>query len=237
MYRAMILGAATISLFGLDIPTHYFYFAVGLAIGIESMGIPMPGETALFIAAIASKNGELQIGWVIAAAATGAIIGDNIGYWIGRKGGRRLLEAEGPFYARRMALLVHGDRFFEAHGPKAVFLGRWVALLRVTAAVLAGANRMDARKFFAWNALGGIAWATSVGLIGYALGETGERIIHQFGIGAAIVAVIAVLGLMITLSVRERRALKREMAEVERRLETGEPMTEIHNPAPAGEEG
>ena len=230
-----ILLPASITLFGAEIPEHFAYLAVGLGIGIESMGVPVPGETALLTAAIFAKSGSLNIVWVIVAAALGAIIGDNIGYWIGRKGGRRLLEHPGPFYKRRMALLVHGDKFFEDHGPKAVFLGRWVALLRVTAAVLAGANRMDAKKFFAWNALGGIAWATSVGLAGYALGATGERLIHQFGIWAAVVAVIGLGGFLAFLSVRERRALKAEMAEVEERLETGEPMTAIDtNPAATG---
>lgn len=221
---------AVISLLGHEISNQYAYLAVGFAIGIESMGIPMPGETALIAASIASKTGDLNIYIVIAVAATGAIIGDNIGYWIGRKGGRRLLEHPGPFYNRRMALLVHGDRFFEAHGPKAVFIGRWVALLRVTAAVLAGANRMDARKFFVWNALGGIAWATSVGVLGYLLGATGERLIHEFGIWAAVVAGAALVLVLGYISLRERRALKAEMGEVEHRLETGEPIAEWHDP-------
>jgi len=227
-----IIFPATIELVGLEIPDHLAYLAVGLGIGIESMGIPVPGETALLAAAIIAKSGSLNIAWVIAAAALGAIIGDNIGYWIGRKGGRKLLERPGPFYARRMGLLVHGDRFFADHGPKAVFLGRWVALLRVTAAVLAGANHMDAKKFFAWNALGGVAWAVSVGLVGYALGATGERLIHQFGIWAAVVAVIGLGGFLAFLAIRERKALKAEIAEVEERLETGEPMTAI-DPDPA----
>ena len=220
---------AVISLLGHEISNQYAYLAVGLAIGIESMGIPMPGETALIAASIASKTGDLNIYIVIAVAATGAIIGDNIGYWIGRKGGRRLLEHPGPFYNRRMALLVHGDRFFEAHGPKAVFIGRWVALLRVTAAVLAGANRMDARKFFVWNALGGIAWATSVGVLGYLLGATGERLIHEFGIWAAVVAGAALVLVLGYISLRERRTLKSEMGEVEHRLETGDPIAEWHD--------
>ena len=232
---AALVGA--ISLLGHEIPNHFAYLAVGLAIGIESMGIPMPGETALIAASIASKTGDLNIYVVIAAAATGAIIGDNIGYWVGRKGGRRLLEHPGPFYNRRMALLVHGDRFFESHGPKAVFLGRWVALLRVTAAVLAGANRMDAKKFFVWNALGGVTWAVSVGVVGYLLGATGERLIHEVGIWAAVVAGIALVLVLGYVSLRERRALKAEMSEVEHRLETGEPIAEWHDPQePTSEE-
>ncbi|CAB4879581.1 MAG: DedA family protein [Actinobacteria bacterium] len=207
----------------------FAYLLVGLIIGIESMGIPLPGETTLFLASFAAHDGTLTIEWVILAAALGAVIGDNIGYWIGRKGGRALLERKGPFYERRMALLIHGDRFFEAHGPKAVFLGRWVALLRVTAAVLAGANRMEWRKFFLWNALGGVAWATTMGLAGYYAGHAAEQLIHSVGLGALIAVVVAVIGLLVYLYLRERRALQGEMAEVARREETGEPMIEWHD--------
>jgi len=207
----------------------YAYVLVGLVIGIESMGVPLPGETTLFLASFAAHDGTLMIEWVIIAAVLGAIIGDNIGYWIGRKGGRALLEREGPFYERRMALLIHGDRFFEAHGPKAVFLGRWVALLRVTAAVLAGANRMEWRKFFLWNALGGLAWATSMGLAGYYAGHAAETLIKKVGYGALIAVVIAIVGLLIYLYLRERRALQGEMAEVSRREESGEPMIDRHD--------
>lgn len=191
------------------------YLAVGLVVGVESMGIPLPGETTLFIASFAAHDGKLTIEWVIAAAALGAIIGDNIGYWIGREGGRGLLERSGPFHRRRLALLAHGDRFFADHGPKAVFLGRWVALLRVTAAVLAGANRMPWRSFFLWNALGGIAWATSIGLAGYYIGHAAEQVIQKVGIGALIaLAVVAGCGL-VYLWIRERRTLRGEMEDLE----------------------
>ena len=229
LLRLALLAPLATVLFGVDVPNHYMYWAIGLLIGIESMGIPMPGETALLAGAVLSKQGELSIYWVIAAATLGAIIGDNLGYWVGRKGGRKLLEHPGIFYKRRMALLVHGDRFFEAHGPKAVFLGRWVALLRVTAAVLAGANRMDARKFFIWNALGGLAWAISVGVAGYLLGATAEQLIKQFGIWAAVAVGCLLVAAFGYISLRERRALKLEMGEVERREAEGESMVEWHD--------
>ena len=212
----------------LHFASSHAYAVVGLMIGIESMGIPLPGETTLFIASFAAHDGKLSIEWVIAAAAAGAIIGDNIGYWIGQKGGRALLEREGPFYKRRMALLVHGDRFFEAHGAKAVFLGRWVALLRVTAAVLAGANRMPWGKFFLWNALGGVAWAISIGLAGYYVGHAAEQVIKQAGIGALAVFVVAGIALFIFVNVRERRTLESEFSEVERRKAAGEPIAEFN---------
>jgi membrane protein DedA with SNARE-associated domain len=188
------------------------------------------------VASFAAHDGKLAIEWVITAAAIGAIIGDNIGYWIGHKGGRALLEREGPFYDRRMALLVHGDRFFEKHGPKAVFLGRWVALLRVTAAVLAGANRMEWRKFFLWNALGGVAWATTVGLAGFYVGHAAETFIKTAGVWAAIAAGIVIAGLLLYLYIRERRTLKAEMTEVHRRQESGEPIAEYQSPESASKE-
>ncbi len=209
MTAVLLFVAALVS-----VPDHAGYALVGLLIGVESMGVPLPGETALLVAAIAANRGRLQIEWVIVAAALGAIIGDNLGFWIGRKGGRRLLERPGPFHARRMLLLHHGDRFFSRHGAKAVFLGRWVAVLRITAAVLAGANRMPPRSFFLWNALGGVCWATSVGLLGYFLGATGERLVKQVGIWAAAAAGLAVIGLIVWFKLRERRALAAEAAEM-----------------------
>jgi len=198
-----------------DVPEHAGYAIVGLTIGIESMGVPLPGEATLLAASIASSRGRLEIEWVIVAAAVGAIIGDNIGFWIGRKGGRRLLERPGRFHARRLVMLHHGDRFFARHGAKAVFLGRWVALLRITAAVLAGANGMPARSFFVWNALGGVCWAVSIGLLGYFLGATGERIAQQVGVWAAVAAGCALLAGLVWFKLRERRALAAEQAAME----------------------
>jgi len=198
-----------------DVPEHAGYAIVGLMIGVESMGVPVPGETTLLAASIAASRGRLEIEWVIVAAAVGAIIGDNIGFWIGRKGGRRLLERPGRHQARRLAMLQHGDRFFARHGAKAVFLGRWVALLRITAAVLAGANGMPARSFFVWNALGGVCWAVSVGLLGYFLGATGERIAQQVGVWAAVAAGCALVAALVWFKLRERRALAAEQAAME----------------------
>ena len=207
----------------IDVPEHAGYAIVGLMIGVESMGVPVPGETALIAASIAASRGRLQIEWVIVAAMLGAIIGDNIGYWIGRKGGRRLLERPGRFEDRRRAMLHHGDRFFARHGPKAVFLGRWVALLRITAAVLAGANGMPARSFFLWNALGGVCWAVSVGLLGYFLGATGERIATQVGVWAAVAAGCALIGGLVWFKLRERRALAAEQEAMADRPEEALP--------------
>lgn len=163
-------------------------------VAAESTGVPVPGETALITAAILGRRGGFEITAVIATAAVAAIIGDNVGYLIGRKGGRRLLEAEGPLHKHRLKLLERGEPFFKRHGPKAVFLGRWVTGLRIAAAWLAGSTRMRWPLFLFWNALGGIAWAVSIGLLAYFVGPAIERFIKLFGVAGLAVAVLAALG-------------------------------------------
>jgi membrane-associated protein len=143
---------------------------------------------------------------VIAVAAAAAIVGDNVGYLIGRKGARALLTGGGPMKERRQEFLERGEPFFEKHGPKAVFLGRWVAVLRIAVAWLAGINRMPWRVFFFWNALGGIAWATSVGLLAYFLGNVVERLLADFGIAAVVVVAVALLGAFLLHRRRSRQA-------------------------------
>jgi membrane-associated protein len=178
----------------IKLSAHAGYLILFGLVGAESTGVPVPGETALIAAAILARHGQLQIPIVIVVAATAAIVGDNLGYLIGRSGGRRLLEHPGPFEEHRRAILKKGEPFFAAHGPKAVFLGRWVAGLRIAAAWLAGINRMPWRVFVLWNALGGIAWATSVGLLAYALGPTAEKIFKDVGVAGVAVAVLGVTG-------------------------------------------
>jgi membrane protein DedA with SNARE-associated domain len=172
---------------------------------IESGGIPVPGETTLIAAALLASQHHLTIEWVIALAAAGAIVGDNLGYLIGRRGGRWLLERPGRFHAQRTEVLERGEVLFERHGAKAVFFGRWILGLRVWAAWLAGANRMHWASFAFWNALGGIGWATSVGLIIFFAGKSAQGAIQTaglIGLGVALV-VIAVLVVVVR---RRRRA-------------------------------
>ena len=108
----------------------------------ESGGAPIPGETALITAGVLASRGKLQIEWVIVTAAAAAIVGDNIGYLIGRKGGRWLLERPGRFHRQRLEVLKTGEPFFKRHGAKAVFFGRFLLGLRVWASWLAGATRI-----------------------------------------------------------------------------------------------
>ncbi|MCW3014136.1 MAG: DedA family protein [Solirubrobacterales bacterium] len=165
----------------LKLPAHLAYPALAAFVGVESFGVPVPGETALIAAGILAKRGQLNIELVIAIAAAAGIVGDNIGYAIGRTGGRRLLERPGVLDDHRRRVLREGEPFFQRHGPKAVFLGRWIAGLRIAAAWLAGINRMPWPVFLLFNALGAIAWATSVGLAAYLLGPAAERLIKDLG--------------------------------------------------------
>jgi membrane protein DedA with SNARE-associated domain len=187
----------------LNVPSQVGYPALAALVGSESAGLPVPGETALIAAALLARNGQLDIELVIAVAAFAAIVGDNIGYEIGRRGGRRLLEAPGPLLEYRTRVLERGEPFFARHGPKAVFLGRWFALLRIAAAWLAGVNRMHRPTFVFWNAAGGIAWATSVGLAAYLVGRLAETIIRDAGI-AAFAAVAIGAGIVLAWHRRTR---------------------------------
>jgi membrane protein DedA with SNARE-associated domain len=155
-------------------------------IGLESMGVPSPGETALILAAVLASQGKLHIWLVIVIGVASAIIGDNTGYLLGRHLGRDVLEAPGPFHKRRVEVIGVGDRFFERHGPKAVFFARWIALIRFAAAWLAGINGMTFRQFFFWNALGGISWGVTYGLVGYFAGSAAANAISKFGIYAFV---------------------------------------------------
>jgi membrane protein DedA with SNARE-associated domain len=179
--------------------THFFtshglplLFAVIL---LESFGIPLPGETALIAFGVLASQGHYSIAWVIVIAAAGAIIGDNLGYWlIGRLGGRRLFERWGPLRRYAERFLPAAERLMERHGGKTVFFGRFITVLRYTAAWVAGIGRMPWWKFLFWTVGGGICWATAVGLVAYYAGHAAADAIQRYGIYAAggIVAVVVV---------------------------------------------
>jgi membrane-associated protein len=172
--------------------SHIGYLLLFLLVMAESGGVPVPGETALIGGAVLASRGQLKIELVIALAAAAAITGDNLGYLIGRKGGRWLLERPGRFHRQRLQVLATGEPFFERHGPKAVFFGRFLLGLRVWASWLAGATRMPWRSFVVWNAFGGICWATGVGLLAYFLGHSAGNAIQAFGLYGVAALLIAV---------------------------------------------
>jgi membrane protein DedA with SNARE-associated domain len=142
----------------------YGVLAVFLMVGVESIGVPVPGETMLIVAALYSgSTHKLSIVAIVAAAAAGAIVGDNIGYAIGRHGGWRLLRRHGHRVGLDERRLKLGRYLFLRHGGKVVFFGRFVSILRTYAAALAGANHMPFRRFFGFNASGGVIWASIYG--------------------------------------------------------------------------
>jgi membrane-associated protein len=190
----------------IDIPEHVGYLAVAVFVGMEASGVPVPGETALIAAAVLASQGKLSIELVIAIAAAAAIVGDNIGYMLGRRFGRRLMERPGRTHVRRQVALARGDQLFARHGPKAVFLGRWLALLRIWAAWLAGMASMRWRTFLLWNALGGIGWAVFFGLLGYYGGEATAKLVARLGVGAAVAVGVAALAVWVMVHRRRRRA-------------------------------
>jgi len=177
----------------------YGYVVLFFLVGAESLGIPLPGETAVVTAAAWAALGHLSIYAVVVTAAVAAIIGDNGGYWIGRTGGVALVRRYGRFMHLNEAHLERARRFFERHGAKTVFFGRFIALLRTWAAVLAGAARMPYGTFMLYNALGAVCWASVVGALGYGFGRNLPRLERYMGqaslAGALLVALVVGLAL------------------------------------------
>ena len=169
---------------------NYGYFAVFAIVAAESAGIPLPGETTLVSAAIFAGQGTLDIRAVIACAAAGAILGDNAGYWVGREYGFPIVLKYGRYLNLDEPRLKLGQYLFQRHGGKIVFFGRFVALLRAFAAVLAGINHLAWPRFFTFNALGGIVWASLFGLGGFFLGKAFEHYARPVGVAALIAAII-----------------------------------------------
>jgi membrane protein DedA with SNARE-associated domain len=197
----------------LDLLATYGYWAVFVLIAIESMGVPLPGETMLIAASIyAGSNGGLHPVAVIVAAATGAILGDNLGYLIGREGGYRLLLRYGHLIRVDERRLKLGRYLFLRHGGTVVFFGRFVAVLRMWAAFLAGTHRMPWQRFLMYNAAGGAVWATAYGIGGYTLGS---GLLRQGGwLGAA--SMVLALAVTIVVPIVLRRHERRLSAEAER---------------------
>ena len=193
----------------------YGYWVVLVAVALESIGVPFPGETSLLAAAIYAGTGKpLSIAWVIVFAAAGAIIGDNIGFEIGWYGGYPLVRRILRLLHVREGTLDYARRFFERHGDKTVFLGRFFALLRATVAFLAGVNHMPRRAFITWNALGGVVWALIYGLLGYFLGKNLPllgRVLSALGI-IGLLAVVIFIGVLVALWFIRRRHEQRATA-------------------------
>ena len=187
----------------------YGYLAVFVFVGVESIGVPVPGETMLVTAAIyAGTTGRLSIFWVIVASAAGAIVGDNIGYGIGRTGGYRLLKRYGRYIRLEENRLRLGQYLFHKHGPKVVFFGRFISVLRIFAAFLAGVNHMHWERFLIFNAAGGIVWSTLYGTAAYLLGKQLLQLSGRVDLGLAIVGVAVIIAAIVFLRRNEARLQK-----------------------------
>ena len=196
------------------LPQGLVYMLVGAVIGVESLGIPVTGEVALFSASLLAASGHAAIGWVAVAASSGAIVGDSIGYAIGRRGGRNLLERFGRRFPHHFGPvhLAAAERAFTRWGVWAVFFGRFIALLRILAGPLAGALRVPYPRFIMANAAGGIVWASGTAFTVWGLGQVAERWLTDFSWIALAVAVV--LGIVTTVIVRRRaeRSMRRAYA-------------------------
>ena len=190
--------------------SQFGYAAVFAFVAVESLGVPFPGETMLIVAAVyAGATHHLAIELVWAVAAAGAIVGDNVGYWIGRVGGYPLLRRYGPKVRVDASKLKVGRLLFDRHGGKVVFFGRFVSILRTYAAFLAGTTRMGYWRFLAFNAAGGIVWSAAYAFGFYYLGSTLKRVQEPFDIVIGAVAAIVVVGLLLWIR-RHQEGLEAE---------------------------
>ncbi len=218
-------------LFDLATMTHllsaYGYAAVFVLIMGESAGVPLPGETVLVGAAVFASTGRgLDIRLVVLTAACAAILGDNLGFWIGRTWGDRLLDRVGPRLGLDARKRTLGQYLFRRYGGAIVFFGRFVAVLRTYAALLAGVNKLRPLAFFGYNAAGGIVWALVFGLGGYLLGEGLKRITGPVGWAALAAAAIGAVVLWRFYKAHEERLLDQAEAAMAGAVIDGE--------APAG---
>ncbi len=189
----------------------YGYIVVFVLVAIESMGIPVPGESTLLLASVyAGTTHRISVFLVILAATAGAIVGDNFGYLVGRVAGQKLLHRDGKRIRFDESKLHLGQYLFDRHGAKVVFFGRFVAILRVWAAFLAGAHTMPWRRFLLWNSAGGASWAVLMGVVAYTFGNSVVRLGGPIGIASAVLATLlmVVVGMMVR---RGERRMQRQM--------------------------
>jgi len=183
-----------------DLFARYGYAVVFTGIFLENAGLPVPGETALLAGAALARFGRLSLAWVVVVATCAAILGDNLGFWIGRRGGRALAERQGWKVGLTNARLAEFDRFFARHGAKTVFIARFVTGLRVFCAILAGGSGMPWPRFLFFNATGAVVWSLAIAAAGYSLAYSWERLQRWIGdsglVALLIVAILAVVAVM-----------------------------------------
>ncbi|HEU5243122.1 MAG TPA: DedA family protein [Gaiellaceae bacterium] len=193
----------------------YGYLVVFLLVMIESIGVPVPGETALIGAALyAGSTHKLEIEWVIAVAVAGAIIGDNIGYAIGRYGGAKVLLRHGHKIHLHEDRLKIGIWLFRRHGGKVVFWGRFVSILRTYAAFLAGTNQMPWPRFLFFNAAGAVVWATVFGVAYYVFGSALEKLSTTIDVTLGVAGVVVLVAFVVWTKRKEDELLEKAQREI-----------------------
>ena len=186
----------------------YGYFAVAFLVAVESFGVPLPGETIVVAAALyAGHTHRLSVWAIFAVAAVAAIVGDNIGYLLGRTGGERLIRRYGRYVRLDEAKLQVVRNLFDRHGAKVVFFGRFISILRTYAAFFAGTTRMPWRRFLIFNAAGGILWATLYTFASYGLGDTFRSIETELTVAFSAAAVMTIAAVIVVLRRRNKKAL------------------------------
>ena len=191
----------------LDLFARYGYAVVFVGVFLENAGLPVPGETALVAGGALAQLGRLSLFWVVVLAMTGAILGDNLGFFIGRRGGRQLAERHGFRVGLTAARLAQFDRFFDRYGARTVFIARFVTGLRVFCAVLAGGSGLPWRTFLVYNVAGAVVWATTFGIVGYVLGQSWDTLERWIGrTGLLALVLIGLIGGAMVLRRRRQRA-------------------------------
>ena len=173
----------------------YGYWAIAITLLLENAGLPVPGETILLLASfVAFSDRSLHLPTIILVATCAAVIGDNLGYWIGHRGGRRLIERYQHIIGRNA--IARGERLFARYGPMTIFFARFIAGLRIIAGPLAGVLGMNWPKFAVWNFLGAIVWVSVISSIGYFLGsnwDTLVRVVKHLHLSALVIAAVVIL--------------------------------------------
>ena len=186
----------------LSLIEHYGYLVVLFGVMLESTGVPLPGETILLAAGVLVQRGHLDLGDAIAFGILGAVVGDQIGYWVGREGGRPFVLRWGRYLFITPERLARAEAFFARHGGKAVFLARFFSGLRVFGALVAGISRMRWGTFLIYNALGGAVWATAVVLVGYFLGSSLALVERWLGRATLVLAALVAVAVGFYLAYR-----------------------------------
>ena len=176
------------------VPANLGYGILFALILIESAGAPVPGETSLIAAGILASEGHLSLPIVFAVAISAAVLGDNLGYLVGRRVGHTLLTRPGRWERQRLQFVDEGEHFFAHHGGKTVFFGRWLPVLRFTAALLAGVNEMPWRRFFVYNLMGAAGWVCTVGTAAYLLGSSASSLFEAIGLAGLLALALAIGG-------------------------------------------